>query len=50
VGQVASVRRLETALFQSASVQPVVDFSDLRAVLVVNNFKPIDMEPLLDQP
>jgi rod shape-determining protein MreC len=50
VGQVASVRRLETALFQSASVQPVVDFSGLRAVLVITDFKPIDMEPLLDVP
>jgi rod shape-determining protein MreC len=50
VGQVASVRRLETALFQSASVQPVVDFSSLRAVLVITDFKPIDMEPLLDVP
>ncbi len=50
VGQVASVRRLETDLFQSASVQPVVDFSNLRAVLVITDFKPIDMEPLLDVP
>jgi rod shape-determining protein MreC len=50
VGQVSSVRRLETALFQSASVQPVVDFADLRAVLVVTNFRPIDLEPLLQEP
>jgi len=50
VGQVASVRRRETALFQSASGQPGVDFSSLRAVLVITDFKPIDMEPLLDVP
>jgi rod shape-determining protein MreC len=46
VGQVSSVRKLETALFQSASVQPAVDFADLRAVLVVTNFKPVDLSPL----
>lgn len=50
VGQVASVRRLETDLFQSASVQPVVDFSNLRAVLVLVDFKAIEMGPLLNQP
>lgn len=48
VGQVASVRKLETALYQSASVQPVVDFANLRAVLVVTNFKPVDLNPLLE--
>lgn len=50
VGQVASVRRLETALFQSASVQPVVDFSSLRAVLVVTEFKQVDLAPLIEEP
>ena len=30
VGQVSSVRKLQTALFQSASVQPVVDFANLQ--------------------
>jgi rod shape-determining protein MreC len=48
VGQVASVRKLETALFQSASVQPVVDFTNLRAVLVVTNFKSVDLSPLVE--
>lgn len=46
VGQVSSVRKLETALFQSASVQPVVDFANLQIVLVVTNFKPVDLQPL----
>jgi rod shape-determining protein MreC len=50
VGQVASVRKQETALFQSASIQPVVDFSNIRAVLVVTNFKPVDLAPLTTQP
>jgi rod shape-determining protein MreC len=50
VGQVSSVRKLQTALFQSAAVQPVVDFNNLRAVLVVTNFKPVDLVPLTEQP
>ncbi len=47
VGQVASVRKLETALFQSASVQPSVNFSLLRSVLVVVDFEPVDITPLV---
>ncbi len=50
VGQVASVRKLQTALFQSASVQPVVDFTSLRAVLVVTSFKSVDLAPLTENP
>jgi len=46
VGQVVNVRKLETALFQSAAVQPVVDFTDLRWVLVITDFKPVDLAPL----
>ncbi len=46
VGQVVSVRKLDTALFQSAAVQPVTDFASLRWVLVVTSFKPIDLTPL----
>lgn len=47
VGQVVSVRKLTTELFQSATVQPVVDFSTLQAVLVITNFRPVDTSPLL---
>lgn len=47
VGQVASVRRLDYELFQTASVQPVVDFSRLQVVLVITNFQPVDLTPLL---
>lgn len=50
VGQVISVRKQETALFQSASVQPVVDFASLRAVLVVTEFRPVDLDPLIQSP
>lgn len=46
IGQVITVRRLETDLFQTASIQPVVDFSNLQAVLVIKNYTPIDITPL----
>ncbi len=46
-GQVVSVRKLSYALFQEASVQPVVDFRRLQIVLVIVNFKPTDLTPLL---
>jgi rod shape-determining protein MreC len=50
VGQIASVRKIQTALFQSASVQPVVDFTSLRAVLVLTSFKSVDLAPLTENP
>jgi rod shape-determining protein MreC len=49
VGQVTSVRSRENALFQSASVQPVTDFSDLSIVLVIINFEPVDFTPLIPE-
>jgi rod shape-determining protein MreC len=50
VGQVTSVRSRETDLFQSAAVQPIVDFSRLEILLVIVNFQPIDIEPLIPEP
>lgn len=50
IGQVVTVRSLENELFQSASVQPAVDFSTLQAVLVITNFKPVDISPLIPTP
>ena len=50
IGQVASVKKLETDLFQTAVVQPVVDFTNLKAVLVITNFKPVDITPLIATP
>lgn len=47
IGQISSVRRQATALFQEASVQSVVDFNRLEIVLVIVNFRPIDIAPLL---
>lgn len=50
IGQILSVRRRETDLFQSATLQPVVDFSQLEIVLVIVNFNPVDISPLLPTP
>lgn len=47
IGQVLSVRKPESGLFQEAPVQPVVNFADLQAVLVITNFKPVDINPLI---
>lgn len=45
-GQVVSVTKNQNELFQSASVQPIVDFTTIRAVLIITNFKAIDISPL----
>ncbi|MEN8171661.1 MAG: rod shape-determining protein MreC [Chloroflexota bacterium] len=50
IGQVTGVRSQDYALFQSASVQPIVDFSRLEIVLVITNFQPIDLSPLILTP
>ena len=50
VGQITSVRSEENALFQSASVQPVTDYADLDIVLVITNFNPVDISPLVPTP
>lgn len=50
IGQLVSYRKRENDLFQTASVQPAVDFAQLRAVLVITNFKPVDIAPLIPTP
>jgi rod shape-determining protein MreC len=50
IGQITSVHRRETELFQQATVQPVVDFSKLEIVLLITNFRPVDIEPLIPTP
>ncbi len=47
VGEITNIRKRENDLFQIASVQPSVDFESLRAVLVITNFRPTDLTPLL---
>ena len=50
VGQIVNIRSRDFDLFQSATVQPVVDFNRLQLVLVIVNFKPVDISPLLPSP
>ena len=50
VGQVVNVRSRDFDLFQQATIQPVVDFNRLSIVLVIVNFKPVDISPLVPVP
>jgi rod shape-determining protein MreC len=50
VGQVLTVKNEASALFQTASVQPAVDFSQLDIVLIITNFQPVDISPLVPSP
>lgn len=50
IGQVMSVESRENALFQTATIQPSVDFRSLQAVLVITNFQAVDIEPLIPEP
>lgn len=50
VGQVVSVRKRQNELFQSAAVQTAADLTNLRAVLIITNFKPVETAPLMPTP
>ena len=50
VGSVASVRRRAYDVFQEAEVLPMVDFSALEVVLVITEFTPTNLDPLLATP
>ncbi|HEX8991798.1 MAG TPA: rod shape-determining protein MreC [Anaerolineales bacterium] len=50
VGQIVNIRKLPAELFQQATVQPAVDFSQLQIVLVITNFRAIDTTPLIATP
>ncbi len=47
IGQVVTVRRRDSDLFQQAFIQPVVDFAQLKIVLVITDFRPVNITPLL---
>jgi len=47
VGQVLTMQSKQNVLFQTGSVQAVVDFSNLSAVLVITNFDSVDISPLV---
>lgn len=46
IGQVVTVQSFEFELFQQATVQAAVDFSRLEIVLVITNFRPVNIDPL----
>lgn len=48
IGQVLTISKQDNSLFQQATIQPVVDFLNLRAVLVITNFKPVDYSVLTE--
>ena len=50
IGQIVDIQKRENDLFQHATVQPVVDFNQLKIVLVIINFKPVDTAPLVPVP
>jgi rod shape-determining protein MreC len=50
IGQVTGVRRRAYDIFQTATVQPLVDFTHLNIVLVITNFQPVDISPLIPTP
>lgn len=50
VGQVVATRKVDYELFQQATVQSTVDFSRLEIVLVITNFRPVDVSPLSPTP
>jgi rod shape-determining protein MreC len=47
LGTVSAVQRLDYEVLQSADVTPAVDFNRLEIVLIITNFRPIDLSPLL---
>jgi rod shape-determining protein MreC len=50
IGQVVSVQKMQSELFQQAAIQPNVDYNQLQFVLVITNFKPVDIAPLIGTP
>jgi rod shape-determining protein MreC len=50
IGQVINIRTRDFDLFQQATVQPVVDFNRLQIVLIIVNFRPVDISPLFPTP
>jgi len=50
IGQITGIKKRDYDLFQTASVQPVVDFTHLDILLVITNFNPVDISPLVPTP
>ncbi len=49
VGQVSSIAKEPNDLFQTGTIQTIVDFSNIGVVLVITNFRPLDITPLIPQ-
>ena len=47
VGQILNTKKRDSDLFQQAVVQPVVDFTKLKIVLIITDFRPVDITPLI---
>jgi rod shape-determining protein MreC len=50
VGTVASVRRRTNDVAQEADVRSAIDFNRLETVLIITNFRPPELQPLLSTP
>jgi rod shape-determining protein MreC len=48
IGRVVSVHRRDYELYQTAIIEPRSDFSRLEMVLIITNFEPVQIEPLLE--
>ncbi|MBI3760726.1 MAG: hypothetical protein HY260_02555 [Chloroflexi bacterium] len=50
IGQIASVRKRTQDVFQEADIRPLNNFGALEIVLVLTNFKPVNVAPILGTP
>jgi rod shape-determining protein MreC len=48
IGRVVSVHRRDYELYQTAIIEPRSDFSRLEMVLIITNFEPVQIGPLLE--
>jgi rod shape-determining protein MreC len=48
IGRVVSVHRRDYELYQTAIIEPRSDFSRLEIVLIITNFEPVLIDPLLE--
>jgi rod shape-determining protein MreC len=48
IGQIIDVQRRDYELYQTATIQPTVDFDHLEVVLIITGFEPVEGEKQLD--
>jgi rod shape-determining protein MreC len=49
IGRVVSVHHRDYELYQTAIIEPRSDFTRLEMVLIITNFEPVLIDPLLEQ-